>query len=371
MFRDALENPFSETLFNELHTSILILNRQKKVVYLNPSAERLLAVSSQAATGKSLGELLGQSDQALTLHLQEVLQSGRTVYAHEIPVSTCREKLLLQVEIAPLSSPQGTVGALLWMRDLSMEHVVQEERRVLDRLSMMGTLSSGLAHEIRNPLGGIRGAAQMLQRSLSSAEDQEYAQIIVSEVDRLNQLITQLLDFAKPQKLEKTEVNINQILSQLLLLQKENLAARNISLRQEFDPSMPPVWGHEDSLRQAFLNLIKNAIEAMEAGGNLKVSTGYISDYHMQDESGRAMPVAQVSVSDTGVGIPKEHLDSLFTPFFTTKPQGSGLGLMMTQRILKEHESQLRVSSQVGTGTTFKVLLKLAQEFPEQEHGKR
>ncbi|KAB2841585.1 PAS domain-containing sensor histidine kinase, partial [bacterium] len=129
---------------------------------------------------------------------------------------------------------------------------------------------------------------------------------------------------------------------------------------QEFDPSLPPVWGHEPSLKQAFLNLIKNALEAMEGGGTLRVSTGYISDYRMQVGEGKASPMAQVSIADTGAGIPEENLKSLFTPFFTTKPKGTGLGLMMTQRILKEHDSQLRVASKAGEGTTFKVLLKLA-----------
>src|SRR5262249_7592338 len=182
-----------------------------------------------------------------------------------------------------------------------------------------------------------------------------------SEVDRLNLLITQLLDFAKPKKLKKTAVNINQILSELLVLQKSALAKYGIVLRQEFDPSLPPAWGHEASLKQAFLNLIKTAIEAMEGGGTLKISTGYISDYRMVVGSeGRATPMAQVAISDTGTGISEEQMKSLFTPFFTTKPKGTGLGLMMTQRILKEHESVLRVSSKTDEGTSFKVLLKLA-----------
>jgi len=358
--RKGLENPFSEILFNQLHAAVLILNSQGQAVYLNPAAERLLAVSSQVAKGKNLEELFREG-QAIAVHFKEVLQSGRTVYVHEIPVVTFDGNSTLQAEIAPLNSSAGPVGAILWMRDLSMEHVVQEEKRVLDRLSMMGTLASGLAHEIRNPLGGIRAAAQMLLRDAGNDEDREYTEMIIAEVDRLNQLITQLLHFAKPKKLKKTVVNVNQVLSQLLFLQKDALERSNVSLRQEFDPSLPPVWGHEGSLKQAFLNLIKNALEAMERGGTLKISTGYISDYRMQGEDGRVTPVAQVSISDTGIGISEKHLASLFTPFFTTKPKGTGLGLMMTQRILKEHESQLRVSSRAGEGTTFKVILKLAQ----------
>ena len=358
-WRDSIENPFRDILFNHLHAAVLILDSTGQVQYLNPSAERLLAVSSQAAKGKALLELF-RDGQALTQPVKEVLTSGRTVHAHEMKVETMQGTVSLQVEIAPISLPDAPAGALVWIHELSMDQAFQEENRVLDRLSMMGTLASGLAHEIRNPLGGIRAAAEMLQRELDSLDHQEYAQMIVSEVDRLNQLITQLLDFSKPKKLKKSSVNINQILSELLALQKPALTKRNIAVKQEFDPSLPPVFGHESSLKQAFLNLIKNALEAMETGGSLKVSTGFISDYRMQVGEGKATPMAQVSISDTGVGIPEENLKSLFTPFFTTKAKGTGLGLMMTQRILKEHESQLRVASKRGEGTTFKVLLKLA-----------
>lgn len=355
-----LDNPFSEVLFNFLHASVLILDPQGKVTYLNPAAERLLALSSNYAKGKELGQLIREG-KALLQPTKEVLESGRTFHAHEIQVTTMQGPVSLQVEIAPLSFPSGHAGALLWIHELSMERAFREENRVLDRLSMMGTLASGLAHEIRNPLGGIRAAAQMLQRDLVSAEDLEYAHMIVSEVDRLNQLVTQLLDFSKPKQAKKSPVNINQILSELLVLQKPELEKRNIVLKQEFDPSLPPVYGHEPSLKQALLNLLKNALEAMEQkGGRLKVCTGYISDYRMQVGDGKPTPMAQVSIADTGVGIPEENLNSLFTPFFTTKAKGTGLGLMMTQRILKEHESLLRVSSKVGEGTTFKVLLKLA-----------
>jgi len=355
-----LDNPFSEVLFNFLHASVLTLDPQGKVTYLNPAAERLLALSSNFAKGKELRQLF-RDGKALLQPVKEVLQSGRTFHAHEIKVVTFQGPVSLQVEIAPLSFPATHAGALLWIHELSMEQAFQEENRVLDRLSMMGTLASGLAHEIRNPLGGIRAAAQMLQRDLSSAEDLEYAHMIISEVDRLNQLVTQLLDFSKPKKVKKSSVNINQILSELLMMQKPALDKGGISLRQEFDPSLPPVYGHEPSLKQAFLNLLKNALEAMDQkGGHLKVSTGYISDYRMQVGDGKPSPMAQVSIVDTGMGIPEENLNSLFTPFFTTKAKGTGLGLMMTQRILKEHESLLRVSSKVGEGTTFKVLLKLA-----------
>lgn len=357
--RDFLENPIVDVLFNFLHAAVLLLDTQGGISYLNPAAERLLLLSSKLAKGKPLDKLL-QPGQSLDALAKEVLQSGRTVHVHELGINTGRDRGLVQVEIAPLGSLDAPLGALVWIHESTMDLAFQEENRVQDRLSMMGTLASGLAHEIRNPLGGMRAAAQMLTRDIDSSEDREYAQMIITEVDRLNHLITQLLDFAKPKKIKKASVNVNRTLSELLTMQKPLLEKYSIQLKQEFDPSLPPVIGHEPSLRQAFLNLIKNAIEAMEKGGVLRIATGYISDYRMTVGEGKTLPMAQVAISDTGVGIPEESLSSLFTPFFTTKPQGTGLGLMMTQRILKEHESQLRVASKIGEGTTFKVLMKLA-----------
>jgi two-component system, NtrC family, nitrogen regulation sensor histidine kinase GlnL len=356
---NILEHPHNELLFGQLNAAVLLLDAKGEVAYLNPSAERLLAISFNLAKGKGMKQLFRQ-EQGLGSAIQEVLQSGRTMKLHEMEVFSLQGPLKLQIEMAPIGMPENPTGVLLWMQELTIIQALQEENRVLDRLSMMGTLASGLAHEIRNPLGGIRAAAEMLMREASKKEKNEYSEIIISEVDRLNQLITQLLDFAKPKKLKKTSINVNQVLSEVLILQGGTMKKQGILLKQEFDPSLPPVAGHEGSLKQAFLNLIKNAVEAMPKGGLLRIVTSYMSDYHMHVGEGRGGAMAQVLISDTGGGISEKNLNSLFTPFFTTKPQGTGLGLMMTQRILKEHEGLLKVQSQLGKGTAFRVLLKLA-----------
>lgn len=354
-----LENPTTELLFNQLNISVLLLGSDQRVFYLNPAGERLFGISLKTAKGKEFSALVRQGKE-LGEWIDEVTQSGRTALIHELVLFTPRGRLEVQAEIAPLGLPDKPAGVILLLQELSTLHAFQEETRVTDRLSMMGTLASGLAHEIRNPLGGIRGAAEMLARESTSKEQNEYSSIIISEVDRLNSLITQLLDFAKPKKLKKSAININQLLSGLLDLEAAALRRGKIQIKQEFDPSLPPVWGHEGSLKQAFLNLIKNALEAMAPGGTLHLSTGFLTDYRMQGGDGKSNAVAQIKVRDTGTGISPENLNMLFTPFFTTKPRGTGLGLMMTQRILKEHEGLLKVQSEPGKGTTFRVLLKLA-----------
>jgi len=357
---DGLENPYAELLFSHLNRAALILDAQTRVLYLNPSAERLLSISLNVAKSKKFETLIRQGEACLDL-IQESLESGRSLKVHETDILVYRDPLHVQIEVAPLGPPEKPRGVLLLMEELSIVQALQEESRVLDRLSMMGTLASGLAHEIRNPLGGIRAAAEMMLREETQDEKKEYLTIILSEVDRVNQLVSQLLNFAKPKKIKKEGLNINQILSELLTLQEPAMRKLNVTLKQEFDPSLPLVEGHKGSLKQAFLNLIKNAMEAMVVGGTLKVTTSFNSDYRMLvGEEGKPHPMAQVTISDTGPGISPEDMKSLFTPFYTTKPSGTGLGLMMTQRILKEHEGLLRVSSELGRGAKFKVLLKLA-----------
>lgn len=357
------ENPIRTSLHDEVFThlpsSLILLNRRGEVLYMNPSAERLLGVSITAACKKTLGDLI-QGGEELLQPIQEVLETGRSIKIHETEILGSQAPLLLQVEMAPIGALDNPSGVILWINELSTTQALQEEIRVQDRLAMMGTIASGLAHEIRNPLGGIRAAAQMFSRETSHVEEKEYADIILSEVDRLNHLITELLDFSKPKRIKKSPVNINKILSELLALNEELMREKRIEWTQHFDPSLPPVYGHAPSLKQAFLNLIKNALEAMEGGGNLIVSTSFHSNIRTLLGEGPSGAMAEVLIQDTGVGIPKKYLNSLFTPFFTTKPHGTGLGLMMTQRILKEHRGSLRVKSVPGKGSLFRVFLRLA-----------
>lgn len=353
-----------EELFSHLQASVLLLDREGKVLYLTPSAERLFSVSLSFASQKKLPQVLKKSQGLHDLAL-EVLKNFRSIRVHEVDVVTKQGPLKLQVELCPIGNPEEPKGVLILIHELSILQTLQEENRVLDRLSMMGTIASGLAHEIRNPLGGIRGAAQMLLREESREENQEYLNIIVSEVDRLNHLMTELLNFSKPKKFKKSPVNINQILDELLIFHREAMKGRGIKSVHEFDPSLPPVLGHAESLKQAFFNLIKNALEAMNDGGSLLVRTSFLPHTRILIGEGPAGPMAQVEIQDTGKGISEEDLKNLFTPFFTTKPNGTGLGLMMTRRILKEHEGTIHVESEVDAGSTFRVLLKLATLLPK------
>jgi two-component system nitrogen regulation sensor histidine kinase GlnL len=226
----------------------------------------------------------------------------------------------------------------------------------------MGTLAAGLAHEIRNPLGGIKGAAQLLRRSLDGPSQlREYTDIMIREVDRVNQLIEQLLDLSGPAQLTLAPINIHQLLDDVLLLEGQTVNAENTAIRKIFDPSLPPIRGDRARLTQVFLNIVKNAFQAMERGGTLTITTRLETDFHIREQGTARNRLIWIDIADEGTGIKDEDLPHIFSPFFTTKNNGSGLGLATSYGIVKEHGGLIRVETEEGKGTTFKVSLVVAE----------
>jgi two-component system nitrogen regulation sensor histidine kinase GlnL len=218
-----------------------------------------------------------------------------------------------------------------------------------------------LAHEVRNPLGGIKGAAQLLQRSLEVGSPlRQYTDIMVREVERVNQLIEQLLDLSRPPQLSLTAVNIHEILEAVLLLESQDMGEKQVPVRKQFDPSLPPIRGDRSRLTQVFLNLIKNAFQALEGGGGVTITTRLETDYHIREQGAGRNRFIWIDVTDEGAGIREENLPHIFAPFFTTKNNGTGLGLPICYRIIKEHGGVIRVESSEGKGSTFKVALLVA-----------
>lgn len=245
-----------------------------------------------------------------------------------------------------------------------------------DRLAAIGEMAAGLAHEIRNPLGAIKGAAQLLvdpQGRLieNSADSEEWLGIIVEEVDRLNNVVTQFLDYARPSRTENVgygNIDINEVVRKTVQLIETDESAANIEIEVRLDDLIPPVAGDPEQLRQVFLNLGLNALQAMEgSSGKLEI----ISTRRRRSRLGYGS-FAEVRFRDTGVGIPPDKLRSLFIPFYTTKQKGSGLGLAISQRIVSQHNGIIEVRSTQDHGSTFSVFLPaLGPSLPATVDGKR
>ena len=213
------------------------------------------------------------------------------------------------------------------LRDMRRIKALEDDLRHSDRLGTLGTLAAGLAHEIKNPLGGIKGSAQLLQEELGNDKRlTEFTGIIIRETERVNRLIEELLDFANPRKLSLRPINIHKILDDNIFLLSEIAKLNGITVHKEFDPSLPMIKGDKERLSQVFLNIIKNAIESIDKAGWLMVSTRMGTEYQMVEREERK-GVIVVEVSDNGKGMAQNALERLFTPFFQLKKREAGLAL--------------------------------------------
>ncbi|QQR79750.1 MAG: PAS domain-containing protein [Deltaproteobacteria bacterium] len=351
-----------EEIFNSFGEGLMILNEELHLVGINPTAEQLIGTSADQLLGYTLEQAFPENEKTIRL-LENSFEEGGGANLREVSwMNRKREHLTIDLLSTPLINDDGVwMGWIVAIRDLTPLKKLQEEIRRADRLATMGTLASGLAHEIKNPLGGIRGAAQLLQRDKLSEESQEYLQIIIKESDRVNHLITELLTFAKPKNLQMVPVNLNELLDATISLESLRTEKKTKFIR-EYDPSIPPVLADPNSLKQVLINMIKNASEALpDKGGEIRIRSRIDNNYKIRESMGeRSSRMVVAEIMDNGVGIPKENLEKIFTPFFTTKDQGHGLGLAMSQRIINEHGGFLRMESQEGKGTTVQIILRSA-----------
>lgn len=234
----------------------------------------------------------------------------------------------------------------------------QEELVQAAKLADIGILASGVAHEINNPLAIIRGNAELLQMDIPPDDpSREEVDTIAQQVVRMERIVGGLLQFARQERKRLGRVDINRVLGEILRQVGHQVPLEGIAVRQELAPSLPEVQGDEEQLRQVFTNLILNAVQSMPTGGDLTVATEKTEDAGLR-----------VEVRDTGRGIPAADLEKIFNPFFTTRPEGTGLGLSVSYGIVKEHHGTIEVTSRVDSGTTFRVLLPVSQDNPAKTH---
>lgn len=329
----------------------------------NAAAETLIGRSATRAVGRALADLVG-SDAKMVRHLGETLRlaEGRAeaesaielADGHVVPVS---------LQTAPLHGPGGDLrGAVAVLRDLSRLKALEAEVRRGERLAALGQMALAIAHEVRNPLGAIRGIAQLLGSELGPGPYREHLGVMLGEIDRVNRVMEALLDLGRPMRFAFAAVNLHQLLERVCLLAEVAAREHGVQVVRRYDPSLPALWADEDRLIQVFQNLVQNGIEAMPGGGRLTLTTRVSLDpvYARVDAGQGPRPLVEVLVSDQGEGIPEALRDRVFDPFVTTKPRGLGLGLALAHRIVEEHRGALRVTSTPGKGSTFACYLPTA-----------
>jgi two-component system nitrogen regulation sensor histidine kinase GlnL len=359
---DELKDYYAN-IIDSVGDGVLVTDREGIITLMNPAAEELTGMSRRQAQGHPFRGPFREA-RILVEMVERTASTGMTISDHEnVMLMTGGHPTPVSAATSPLLLGSGErIGVILILRDLTNVRELERSVRQSDRLSALGTLAAGLAHEIKNPLGGIKGAAQLLERELSvDNEMREYTRIMLKEVSRVNRIVEELLALTSPRKLKLETINLHRIIGDLTKLQRQAAADRNVTIMQQFDPSIPPFLADEELLTQLFLNLIKNAIEAVGDVGLVRISTRVHADYRMTQQGESRTRMVAVDISDDGPGIPKEQQEQLFTPFFTTKATGTGLGLAICQKIVSEHRGILKVRSSSGKGTVFTVMLPLIQ----------
>jgi two-component system sensor histidine kinase HydH len=336
---------YTENVVESMADGLISVNRERKIVTLNRKAAEFFGAKEEDLKSKEISRVLG-------IDIDNLLkEKGGMLRDWELKVSSqYGAQIPLSLSAAPLKDENDKeMGSVLLLRDLREIRDLQERVRRSERLASLGRLAAGVAHEIRNPLSSIRGFAQFFQNRFKGQEkEQEYASVMVREVDRLNRVITELLDFARPKEPHRELHSAVEILEQTLKVLESELAKKNIAVEKKLEASLPRIWVDRDQLSQALLNLLLNALESMEEAGKIRISM----------ESGGAEVLA-ISISDTGRGIPKEDLERVFEPFFSTKRKGTGLGLAIVHQIVESHKGEIKVESRAGEGTTFRITLPI------------
>jgi two-component system nitrogen regulation sensor histidine kinase GlnL len=340
---------------DNLNTAVVILDNNLLIQSLNPAAENLLSISEARAMQQSLLEVIGD-DADLHDILNRVLASGAT-HANEMrlaPTEAHEEERLVDCRVSMLQRERAEDGLLVEMSDVTRRSRISRENALLIQHGAGRQMIRQLAHEIKNPLGGLRGAAQLLERQLDSDELREYTDVIISEADRLAGLVDTLLGPGGPPN--KTPINIHELLEYVVRLVNPELGD-HITVSRDYDPGLPDIELDRDQMVQAFLNLVQNAAAALEGHGNITLRSRAVMNFTIGDH--RHPVVANIEIEDDGPGIPPDLQDSVFYPLVTSRAEGTGLGLPTAQDLISRHGGLIEFESKPGK-TVFQVRIPLS-----------
>jgi PAS domain S-box-containing protein len=341
----------TESIIQSIGSGIIIAEMNDTITYINRAGERILGYSKEELIGKPFSIFSLREKQSVLptfLDNPDDLDTRREGWMRrkdhaEFPVGfTINNHLSVRGE---------KIGKIIVFRDLTNVYKIQEEILRMDRLVSLGKLASGIAHELRNPLAGIKTTAQALSEEMSGEDSRrEYLNRITKEIDRLNDLLKTFFSFAKPQSLNLVHCHIKDIINEIIPFLIKEIADKKIRFIETYHPNLSKIKVDKTQMHQVFLNLFLNAIQAMPEGGDLRIEANPIP--HNPTE-GAKQNFIKVVVSDTGKGIPPHIVHKIFDPFFTTKPKGIGLGLSITYQIIKKHGGTIKVESQWEKGTSF------------------
>jgi PAS domain S-box-containing protein len=356
----SMEKDRAENILESSYNGIVTFSGTGVIQSVNRRAEQLFEIDKKSMVGKSFSEIGNDSvEKLLDMALRKGLPHGRLEAGF---VKKSGEDSILEIAISPLKRVAGVDAEwMISLRDITESKKSDEIIRRMERLSSLGEFSAGIAHEIRNPLAGIKLNLQMLSKKMDrDPESLEKISDSLEGIVRINRLIKSVLNFARPTMPRFKRDYVERVLSETVDVVKSHLKSKKISLLVDIPPTSPPVSFDEDQIRQVFLNLLLNAMEAMPDGGEIKITGS------MDGNASGKNALFRLIISDNGIGIRQEVLPKIFDPFFTTKPEGTGLGLSIVHKILEQHRAIVEVESSIGVGTVFKLTFPV--DSVEAEH---
>lgn len=348
--RKVKEAPAAFELMEALPDAVIGFSRDGDVTFSNTAAQQFFCQSEKQILGSGLKELLGEK-QAVSEAVETALRKNQTVTLHDAVVGG---KVITSITIVTV---EADAWYMLVIRQQAVQPASEWNEKTKYTLKSTQMLAQMLAHEVKNPLAGIRGAAQLLEKSNVSSEDKELVQLIGSETKRIQGLIDKFNVFYDVPQSHYKPVNLNEVATHVTKLVQAEFGAA-VKLGEQFDPSLPEVKGHFDHLIQATLNLVKNAAEALAGKpGKITLRTYYDMNPVFHPDRPEKLPLC-IEIEDDGPGITPEAINNIFQPYFTTKASGQGLGLPIVSKIVDDHGGVLNVTSKSGK-TVFKISLPM------------
>jgi len=347
---------------SELNTAVLVLNKSMKITYLNPSAQSMLDISLKSSRDKSLNEIFYEEPDSLDNFISCLKDNRNFAKVDALLFVKGGKKLLCDYHVHSFCSKTLEEGLIVEITNKEFSNEIKERLRSQSNQEVTSAFIRGLAHEIKNPLSGIRGSAQLLSQRLPNKQLKEYTEIIISQTDRLTSLVDDILG---PNRKPKFEIqNIHAALENVATLVKQEMGDRGIRIVKDYDPSIPDIYFDIYLLEQGIINLLNNAKESLLDADTLspkiKIKTRVLHKEFLGEN--RYKTVCKISVIDNGPGISKDIKDSIFFPMISSKDKGSGLGLSITQGIISQHKGDIRYESEPGY-TEFSILIPIEHEI--------
>jgi len=340
-------------ILDHLNTAVLLFDKDLALTYINTAGEELMADSANQLVGQTAHELFRSSDAGFIANLRQSLATQEPLLERLLSLNRVGQSITVNLSVTPLHHCPNKIELLVEFQQVDNQLRISKEERLLMQQNTARLLVRGLAHEIKNPLGGLRGAAQLLDLELDDPELKEYTKIIIAESDRLQGLMDKMLGPNKPPN--KEPLNIHAVLERVRQLVRVE-SSRTLLVKADYDPSIPDVLADQNQLIQAILNIVRNAVQATEGKGNIVIKTRI--NRHLNIGRKHYKLAAKIDIIDDGPGIEPDMLQQIFYPMVTGRAQGTGLGLSIAQSLINQHNGLIECASEPGC-TVFSVYLPI------------